>query len=367
MTIRVLVVDDSGFFRRRLTEILNSDPQIEVVDTAVDGKDALAKVTACKPDVITMDIEMPVMNGIEATRKIMQLRPTPILMFSSLTYDGAQATLDALEAGATDFIPKRFDDISNDKDEARRILCNRVKSLVQPSALRAPPPPVATPGARPAPPVLRDTKKTPSPAHAPEAARHPGKKFNPADYDVVAIGTSTGGPVALQAVLTQLPKDFPLPILLVQHMPAAFTEAFANRLDQLCQITVHEARDGDALQPGTALLAPGGMQMRATKRGVRVQLAVAPETNPAQNYKPCVDVTFESLANSVGGRVLGIILTGMGADGREGCNKLKLRGATIWAQDEASCTIYGMPAAVANIAEQILPLADIGKKLATNS
>ena len=369
MTIRVLVVDDSGFFRRRLTEILSSDPMIEVVDTAVDGQDALTKVMICKPDVITMDIEMPVMNGIDATRKIMQIRPTPILMFSSLTYDGAKATLDALDAGATDFIPKRFDDISNDKDEARKILCNRVKSLARPVAARAsfttPHTTPAAPSSRPSSqPALRDTAKVSVPA---ELAKQPGKKFNPADFDVLAIGTSTGGPVALQAVLTQLPQDFPLPILLVQHMPAAFTEAFANRLNQLCKISVQEAKDGDLLLPGVALLAPGGMQMRATKRGTRMQLAVAPETNPAQNYKPCVDVTFESLANAVGGRVLGIILTGMGADGREGCNKLKLRGATIWAQDEATSTIYGMPAAVANIAEQILPLADIGKKLALNS
>ncbi|MDQ1362461.1 MAG: two-component system, chemotaxis family, protein-glutamate methylesterase/glutaminase [Pseudomonadota bacterium] len=372
MTIRVLVVDDSGFFRRRLTEILGSDPMIEVVDTAVDGKDALAKVAVCKPDVITMDIEMPVMNGIEATRKIMQLRPTPILMFSSLTYDGAQATLDALEAGATDFIPKRFDDISNDKDEARRILCSRVKSLAQPGVSRAPAAsripaaPSAAPVARPPQPALRDAVK-PAVAAPAEAARQPGKKFNPADFDVVAIGTSTGGPVALQTVLTQLPKDFPLPVLLVQHMPAAFTQAFANRLNQLCKIGVQEAKDGDFLQPGIALLAPGGMQMKVTRRGPRMQVTVTPETNPAQNYKPCVDVTFESLASSVGGRVLGVILTGMGADGREGCNKLKSRGATIWAQDEATSTIYGMPAAVANIAEQILPLADIAKKLGLNS
>ena len=371
MAIRVLVVDDSGFFRRRLTEILSSDPMIEVVDTAVDGKDALAKVTSCKPDVITMDIEMPVMNGIDATRKIMQIRPTPILMFSSLTYDGAQATLDALDAGATDFIPKRFDDISNDKDEARKILCSRVKSLAQQHAPHTPlaSSPVTSAAARPAQPALRDmARPTVTAAPVPsEGAKQPGKKFNPADFDLVAIGTSTGGPVALQAVLTQLPQNFPLPILLVQHMPATFTQAFANRLNQLCKIGVQEAKDGDFLQPGVALLAPGGTQMRVTKRGNRMQLAVAPETNPAQNYKPCVDVTFESLANAVGGRVLGIVLTGMGADGREGCNKLKLRGATIWAQDAATSTIYGMPAAVANIAEQILPLADIGKKLALNS
>jgi two-component system chemotaxis response regulator CheB len=359
MTIRVLVVDDSGFFRRRLAEILNSDPLIEVVDMAVDGREAVEKVRTVKPDVITMDIEMPVMNGIDATREIMKLRPTPILMFSSLTYDGAQATLDALEAGATDFLPKRFDDISNDKQEARNILCQRVRTLAKGFSARPAPSrsgsalqqPAAGPAARPSAP----------------AAGRAGRKFSPDDFDLVAIGTSTGGPVALQEVLVQLPENFPLPLLLVQHMPAKFTEAFANRLNQLCKISVREARDGDFLQPGTALLAPGGMQMLLTRRGGRLQVRVQEETNAMQNYKPCVDVTFESIASSLGNRVLGIILTGMGADGREGCNKLKTQGATIWAQDEQTSTIYGMPAAVAPIAEQILPLKEIGKKIALNT
>ena len=360
MTIRVLVVDDSGFFRRRLAEILNSDPLIEVVEMAVDGKDALDKLKTARPDVITMDIEMPVMNGIDATREIMKQRPTPILMFSSLTYDGAQATLDALEAGATDFLPKRFDDISNDRQEARDILCQRVRTLARGHA-RTPASPVDS-ALRQAP--ARETGK---PAPAVPAAARSGKKFNPDDYDLVAIGTSTGGPVALQDVLTQLPQNFPLPLLLVQHMPAKFTEAFANRLNQLCKINVREARDGEFLEPGTALLAPGGMQMLLARRGGRLQIKVMEETDPMQNYKPCVDVTFDSLANSLGNRVLGIILTGMGADGREGCNKLKARGATIWAQDEETSTIYGMPAAVASIAEQILPLKEIGKKIALNS
>ncbi len=288
-------------------------------------------------------------------------------MFSSLTYDGAQATLDALEAGATDFLPKRFDDISSNKDEARAILCKRVKDLAGQrtvgnrisSALRQP--------------TARDTgisspaRPVPAPAPAPAATPKVAKKFNPGDYDLVAIGTSTGGPVALQEVLTQLPQTFPLPMLLVQHMPATFTEAFANRLNQLCNISVREAKDGDYLEPGLALLAPGGKQMLLQKRGSRLQVHIREETNPMQNYKPCVDITFESLANGLGGRVLGIILTGMGADGREGCNKLKLRGSSVWAQDEATSTIYGMPAAVASIAEQILPLKEIGKKLAMNS
>jgi len=367
MAIRVLVVDDSGFFRRRLTEILNSDPQIEVVETAVDGKDAIAKVISCKPDVITMDIEMPVMNGIDSTRQIMKTHPTPILMFSSLSYDGAQATLDALEAGATDFLPKRFDDISNDKQEARNILCSRIRTLglaartvpqrspvAATAALRQP---VARPGAAEksstAPPAVNISRSS--------------KRFNASDYEILAIGTSTGGPVALQDVLTQLPANFTLPIVLVQHMPEKFTEAFANRLNQMCKINVREAKDGDALEPGLALLAPGGMQMMVEKRAGRMRVRVKEETDPMQNYKPCVNTTFESMVASVGGKAMAVILTGMGADGKEGCKSLKLRGATIWAQDEATSIIYGMPAAVADIAEQILPVKEIGKKLALNS
>ena len=241
MAIRVLVVDDSGFFRRRLTEILNSDPQIEVVDAAVDGKDAIAKVASCKPDVITMDIEMPIMNGIDSTRQIMKTHPVPILMFSSLTYDGAKATLDALEAGATDFLPKRFDDISNDKQEARNILCSRIKALG--SAGRATPsrPPVATPAALRQPLARPGVAGKPSTSPPPINKSRLVKRFNASDYEILAIGTSTGGPVALQDVLTQLPANFSLPIVLVQHMPVKFTEAFANRLDQMCQINVRDA------------------------------------------------------------------------------------------------------------------------------
>ena len=359
MPIRVLVVDDSGFFRRRLTEILNADPQIEVVEVAVDGKDAIAKAKACKPDVITMDIEMPVMNGIDSTRQIMKEVPTPVLMFSSLTYEGAQATLDALEAGATDFLPKRFGDISSNKEEAQEILCSRVKLLAsQKSAFQRKAP--SRPAVEMRQTIATDTAKPVTPAR-------PAKRFSPANYDLVAIGTSTGGPVALQEVLTQLPATFSLPILIVQHMPAKFTEAFANRLNQLCKIEVREAQDRDVLKAGVALLAPGGKQMVIEASAGQKIVRVKEETDPLQNYKPCVDVMFNSLADSVGKRVLGIILTGMGADGKTGSSKLISKGAAIWAQDENTSTIYGMPAAVAGIAEQVLPLHEIGKKLALNS
>lgn len=359
MPIRVLVVDDSGFFRRRLTEILNADAQIEVVEVAVDGKDAVAKAKACKPDVITMDIEMPVMNGIDSTRQIMQEIPTPVLMFSSLTYEGAQATLDALEAGATDFLPKRFGDISSNKEEAQEILCSRVKLLASQKA--------EFQRKKTVKPVTDSRQAVAASAAKPVSAKTSSKRFSPANYDLLAIGTSTGGPVALQDVLTQLPATFSLPILIVQHMPAKFTEAFANRLNQLCKIKVREAQDRDLLEPGVALLAPGGMQMIVEVVAGKTMVRVKEETDPMQNYKPCVDVMFDSLANSVGKRVLGVILTGMGSDGKIGSSKLIAKGAAIWAQDEETSTIYGMPAAVANIAEQILPLQEIGKKLALNS
>ena len=376
MTIRVLVVDDSGFFRRRLSEIFNADPMIEVIGMAVDGKDAIEKSASLKPDVITMDIEMPVMNGIEATRQITRAQGIPILMFSSLTHEGAQATLDALDAGALDFLPKRFDEISNNSDQARQILCTRVKTIArgrrpvhrpQGGSISTPGRPLGNTTSAPlSRPASSATVSAPAPAPAPAARAGRAEKFNPANFDLVAIGTSTGGPVALQEVLIQLPASFSLPIIMVQHMPATFTAAFAKRLNQQCAINIVEAQDGDLLKPGTAYLAPGGKQMTVEKRGSQLKLQIREDNDARQNYKPCVDVTFKSLANSVGKRVQAIILTGMGADGREGSKALKQLQASLWAQDEATSTIYGMPAAVAPIADQVLPLKEIGRKLALN-
>jgi two-component system, chemotaxis family, protein-glutamate methylesterase/glutaminase len=242
MVVKALVVDDSGFFRRRIVEILNADPGIEVVGTAVNGQEAIEQASRLRPDVITMDIEMPVMDGITAVRRIMARQPMPILMFSSLTFEGAKATLDALDAGAADFLPKRFEDIAKDQDEARRVLCRRVRTLGMRRAREREP---ASAPPRPAPAPVRTDR-------APLRLR---------DLRAVLIGTSTGGPVALQKVLTALPANFPLPLLLVQHVPASFTPAFAQRLDSLCAIRVREAADGDVLEPGLALPAPGGRQM----------------------------------------------------------------------------------------------------------
>ncbi|QVW24899.1 chemotaxis response regulator protein-glutamate methylesterase [Pseudomonas hormoni] len=371
MVVKVLVVDDSGFFRRRVSEILSADSNIQVVGTATNGKEAIDQALALKPDVITMDYEMPMMDGITAVRHIMQRCPTPVLMFSSLTHEGARVTLDALDAGAVDFLPKNFEDISRNPEKVKQLLCEKILSISRSnrrvSAYSAPAPaPVSTPAPTPAPPSVSSygssapARPAPIPARAPaHAPSSPAPKRKA--YKLVAIGTSTGGPVALQRVLTQLPANFPAPIVLIQHMPAAFTKAFAERLDKLCRISVKEAEDGDILRPGLALLAPGGKQMMIDGRGA-VKILPGDER---LNYKPCVDITFGSAAKSYGDKVLAVVLTGMGADGREGARLLKQGGSSIWAQDEASCVIYGMPMAIvkAELADAVYGLDDIGKHL----
>ncbi|MEE5096787.1 chemotaxis response regulator protein-glutamate methylesterase [Pseudomonas alliivorans] len=383
MAVKVLVVDDSGFFRRRVTEILSSDPNIQVVGTATNGKEAIEQALALKPDVITMDYEMPMMDGITAVRHIMQRIPTPVLMFSSLTHEGARVTLDALDAGAVDFLPKNFEDISRNPQKVKQLLCEKINSISRSnrrfsgasSTSAAPVSSSVAPAARTAAPASTTPARTvaprtaaPSP-HAAHAQPHAHAPAHPTTsgapkrkaYKLVAIGTSTGGPVALQRVLTQLPASFPAPLVLIQHMPAAFTKAFAERLDKLCKISVKEAEDGDVLRPGLALLAPGGKQMMVDSRGM-VKILPGDER---LNYKPCVDITFGSAAKSYGDKVLSVVLTGMGADGREGARLLKQAGSTVWAQDEASCVIYGMPMAIvkAELADAIYSLDDIGRHL----
>lgn len=365
MAVKVLVVDDSGFFRRRVSEILSSDPNIQVIGTATNGREAIDQALALKPDVITMDYEMPMMDGITAVRQIMQRCPTPVLMFSSLTHEGARVTLDALDAGAVDFLPKNFEDISRNPNKVKQLLCEKIHTISRSnrrfsSTASSPATAPAAPayGARPtsSAPAATPAARSTAPAHsAPVPA--PRRK----SYKLVAIGTSTGGPVALQRVLTQLPGNFPAPIVLIQHMPAAFTKAFAERLDKLCKISVKEAEDGDLLRPGLALLAPGGKQMMVDGRGA-VRILPGDER---LNYRPCVDVTFGSAAKAFGDKVLAVVLTGMGADGREGARMLKQSGSQVWAQDEASCVIYGMPMAVvkANLSDAVYGLDDIGRHL----
>jgi two-component system chemotaxis response regulator CheB len=368
MPYKVLVVDDSSFFRRRVTDILNKDPNLTVIDVAINGKDAVEKAISLKPDVITMDIEMPLLNGIEAVKQIMAKAPTSILMFSSLTHQGANATLEALEAGALDFLPKKFSEIAKTTDDAGSLLRQRVVELAKTKGLlrRKSVSRVQSSQTTPVTKSLNKFDIQPRtslrsdkvvPVHVEKISSQSVKRSSGKNYQLLAIGTSTGGPIALQKILTQLPEDFPLPIILIQHMPAAFTFAFANRLNSLCKINVKEAEHGDILKPGCAYLAPGGRQMIIDGTANLAKLKIIEDNSEKIAFKPSVDVSFGSAAKVFGGSVLGVILTGMGSDGREGARMLKGKGATIWAQDEASCVVYGMPQAVTVAGISVLSLA----------
>lgn len=352
MPLRVLVVDDSNFFRQRLKEMIDQHPNLSVVGTATNGREAVEQARLLSPDLVTMDFEMPEMDGITAVKHIMAERPVPILMFSSLTYEGARITLDALAAGAMDFMPKDFGEVSRNAQKLRDKLHERLLTLGRQAKASASATREATKLQRPV-PTERPTPAPREPAAAPKMAR--------GSIKLLVIGASTGGPVALTDVLVNLPANFPVPIVLVQHMPENFTRAFAERLDRQCQIRVREAADGDSLEPGLALLAPGGKQLMLDGRG---GLKIVEDQR--MTYKPSLDITFGSAAKHYGNRVLGVVLTGMGADGREGARMLKQQGATIWSQDEASCVIYGMPMAVAKagLTDKVLSLKDIGPRLA---
>ncbi|MCW8882525.1 MAG: chemotaxis response regulator protein-glutamate methylesterase [Sedimenticola sp.] len=342
--VRVLVVDDSSFFRRRIADILGKDPGIEVVGFAGNGESAITEARRLKPDVITMDVEMPVLDGISAVKRIVAENPTPIIMFSSLTHEGARATLDALDAGAVDFLPKQFDE-GRGRDAssqlARRVLAigsrginRRLGTIIRPQ------------------PVVK------------EYTRSTSVTARKGSYKLVAIGASTGGPVAIQGLLAALPESFALPIIIVVHMPASFTSAYAERLNSQCAIKVTEASDGDLLQAGHAYLAPGGKQMVFEQRSNGIVIRIK-ESSSDQTYRPCVDVSFGSAARLLPANVLAIILTGMGSDGKQAARLLKDGGSTIWSQNEESCVVYGMPQAVekAGLSDRVLPLIDIGPSL----
>ena len=444
MPLRVLIVDDSTFFRKRLTEIISADSSFEVCGEAKDGKEGVEKTQSLRPDVVTMDVEMPVMDGISAVKEIMSKCPTPILMFSSLTFEGANSTFKALESGAVDFMPKNFDDIAHKRDQALDELRSKIKAVARSRVSRMLSRPVATttstrsttstlsststlasrpattsglgartstlnatrsnvttPLSRPS-STLSSRGATTSQATSLSGTRaergstelayakiqnqlsgtNPGKpsvamqftfgnhkgkdtifKKSGKKHDIIAIGSSTGGPIALQSVIPHLPK-LNVPIVIVQHMPGSFTTTFAQRLDQISQYQVVEAKDGDILQPNVCYIAPGGMQM-IFERGMSQTKIRILKGDSRVVYHPCVDVSFASLASVYGGRVLSMILTGMGSDGCEGSRLLKKAGSVVWAQNEDTCVVYGMPQAIVNagIAEQIMPLNKIAPNI----
>lgn len=347
MTIRVLVVDDSTFFCKRIREILEEDPELKVVGVAYNGVEAVELAPVLKPDVITMDVEMPVMDGITAVKNIMASYPCPILMLSVMTHFGAKSTLDALSAGAVDFLPKQLEDIDINRETAKAQLRHRVRSLAVHAArmqLASPVYPRVDKSALIPPPVVKAHKGSARLGH----------------LDLLVIAASTGGPVAIQKVLADIPANCPVPIVLIQHMPQNFTKSFAERLNQHCQIQVREAEEGDSLLPGWALLAPGGMQLQLKSVGGVPKITLRPKQD-GELYSPCIDLTFESLAEQFKGQLLAVVLTGMGSDGKLGAVKLKQIGAQVWAQDEHSSTIYGMPRVIieANLADKVMSLSEL--------
>jgi two-component system chemotaxis response regulator CheB len=318
--VRVLVVDDSALMRKLIPQILQSDPSIQVVGTAMDGNFGLKKLEELKPQVVTLDLEMPGMGGLDMLREIMRRQSVPVIVVSSHTTEGASATLRALSLGAFDFVAKP-EDVSARMPEIARELIAKIKAAAQSRGGRVGPIPDAT---------RVGVKASPNTSNAPTR--------------VVAIGISTGGPQALQYVLPQLPGDFPGALLIVQHMPEGFTEMFARRLDEICAIKVKEASSGDVLIAGRALIAPGNRHLKV-KRMPLGAVAIMSDEPKVNGHRPSADVLFNSVAAEFGPRSVAVLMTGMGDDGAQGLGVVKAAGGTTIAQSEESCVVYGMPRA----------------------
>ncbi len=341
--IRVMIVDDSAFMRTALTRMIQSDPKLQVVGSANDGQQALELIPKLNPDVITMDIEMPRMDGLQALRRVMADAPRPVIMISSLSQEGARATLDALDAGAFDYIPKQLSYVSLDIVKIREELVSKVHAAAE-SGIRYRPRRMALPNALSGPPVpvIATMSALPVPS-------------------VVCLGTSTGGPKALQQILPLLPANLTAGVLIVQHMPPGFTRPFAERLNGICRVKVKEAEEEDWIEPGVVLVAPAGWHMtpfRKTHSRYAVHLAKLPA---GTLHMPSVDVMMLGAAEVFHALAMGVILTGMGNDGEAGMRAIHAAGGLTIGQDEATCTVYGMPraCALAGVLHRAVPLLQI--------
>lgn len=346
--IRVLVVDDSVVIRRLLTTMLDEDPDLEVVGVAANGVLAIQQVRRLQPDIVTLDVEMPELDGLGTLAKLRPEFPRlPIVMFSTLTEKGAAATLDALALGASDYVakPANVGSVNAAMERVRADLVPKIKALCR----RTPTPPPR--------PVIPAKSVSAAPV-----ATDPSRRSN--RVEMVVIGSSTGGPNALADVLTKLPGDLPVPVVIVQHMPPVFTRLLAQRLNDQCALRVTEAADGDVLDAGNVYIAPGDYHITVARRGARWALTTN-QDEPEHFCRPSVDVLFRSVAKSVGGDVLAVVLTGMGSDGRDGAGLLRERGATVIVQDQASSVVWGMPGAVAGAgyADEIVPLSDVAVRI----
>lgn len=342
--INVLVVDDSAYMRKVISNMLESDQDIIVLDTARDGLDALDKISKIKPDVVTLDVEMPKLDGLSALERIMKDYPTPVIMLSSLTQEGSETTVKALTTGAVDFVGKPSGTISLDIDKVKEELIKKIKMAARADVrnIKFPLPrlsltlPVKAP-------VLKSVQGAP--------------------LRLVVIGSSTGGPNALQQVIPSIPGNLSAAVLIVQHMPPGFTNSLAKRLNETSQLEVVEAREGDILQTGKAYVAPGGYHLILRSKTV-LGLDKGP---PVHSVRPAVDVTLESAVGFYGSKLVGVILTGMGYDGSKGAAMVKKAGGQTIAQDEATCVIYGMPRVVVEMgkADKILPIHKVAEEIVT--
>jgi two-component system chemotaxis response regulator CheB len=341
-SIRVLVVDDSALMRKLIPQLLELDRSIHVVGTAMDGEFAMRKIEELKPDVITLDLAMPRMNGMETLKQIMRERPMPVVVVSAHSTEGARTTFKALHMGAFDFVAKPVDVLSSGMNEIAGELITKIKAAVNSPVLRRPlPSPEAVALSKPARPAVRVPAST-----------------------VVAVGVSTGGPNSLEYMLGQLPAEFPAAVVVVQHMPAGFTGPFAKRLNECCRLDVKEAQSGDMLMAGQVLLCPGDRHIRVRRMPVG-DVAVLSDDAKVNGHRPSVDVLFRSVAAEFGSDSIGVLMTGMGEDGAEGLGAMKTSGALTIAQDEASSVVFGMPRAAIErgYVSRILPLEAIANTL----
>jgi len=359
----VLIVDDSNFFQTRLRDIVNEHPELKTVAVAANGQEAIDMAAKYKPDVISMDYEMPFLDGLSAVRAIMADNPRPIVMFSSMTYEGARITLDALDAGAVDFMNKNIAEVSANSALFKKKFHEKLVTFARSSNFSQTVSKSNTPlkSERVSSPFAARQGLDSVDRSSRASARSPRGALK-GKVKLLVIGSSTGGPVAVADIIANLPSDFPAPILVVQHMPENFTRAFAERMDRQSALTVKEAQNGDRLDQGMVLVAPGGKQMMIDRTGSCIKII---DGDDRVNYKPCIDITFASAAAAFNQNVLAVVLTGMGADGCEGARLLKAKGSTIWSQDKESCVVYGMPAAVAreNLTSCVLPLNQFAEKL----
>ncbi|MGE5417137.1 MAG: protein-glutamate methylesterase/protein-glutamine glutaminase [Acidobacteriota bacterium] len=349
--IRVLVVDDSAFMRRVISDIINKQPDMEAIGTSRNGKEALEKIKEMTPDVVTLDVEMPVMDGLEALERIMTEEPMPVIMLSSLTQSGADATMRALQRGAVDFIPKPSGTVSLDIEKVSDEIINKIRVAA---------------GARAS--VRRLTIPPPTPIITrPQLVKQATVQGQL--EKMVVIGTSTGGPKALHEVIPQLPGNLAAGVLVVQHMPPGFTKSLAERLDSLSNVNVKEAEDGEPVYPGCVYIAPGDFHLKVKQSGGpgSRRLNISLTKDPAvSGHRPSVDAMFESAISEFWSPMVGVVMTGMGADGAKGVIGIKQKGGIVIAEDKSTCIVFGMPKSVieTGCADKIVPLPQIAQEIA---